>query len=231
MPKTFCMEHLFSKNINIITKLFLVYMVLFSLKTQAYSQSWKVKEFKNGVTVYTRSIAGSDVEEFKGETTVKTNLGSLLNIFEDFKNYPNWAYNCSYAERVKKVSANEGYAYNLLEMSWPVTNRDVVIHYVIKQDPQTKVVLLTLNAVNGFVPDKGNVRMTNLKGFYQFTPKPNGYVHIVYQAHSDPGGYVPSSVVNAFVYDAPYYTLLNLKKKVESPGFVKSYRKEIQELQ
>jgi len=225
------MKLLFLSNIKLVFKTLLIGIILIILNTSVFSQSWKVKEFKNGVTVYTRSIAGSDVEEFKGETTVKTNLGSLLNVFEDFKNYPNWAYNCSYAERVKKVSANEGYAYNLLEMSWPVTNRDVVIHYVIKQDPQTKVVLLTLNAVNGFVPDKGNVRMSNLKGFYKFTPKPNGYVLIVYQAHSDPGGYVPSSVVNAFVYDAPYYTLLNLKKKVESPGFVKSYRKEIQELQ
>lgn len=213
-----------------ILKIICIAIFLISNYDFANSQSWKVKEFKNGITVYTRSVAGSDVEEFKGETTVKTNLGSLLNILDDFKNYPNWVYNCSYAERVKKVSVFEGYAYNLIEMSWPVSNRDVVIHYVIKQDEQTKVVLLTLNAVNGFVPDKGNVRMTNLKGFYQFTPKPNGYVHIIYQAHSDPGGYVPASVVNAFVCDAPYYTLLNLKKKVESPGFVKTYRKEIQEL-
>jgi len=104
------------------------------------------------------------------------------------------------------------------------------MHYVITQNPLTKVVLVKLDAVNGYVPDKGYVRMTYLKGFYEFTPKPNGYVHITYQVHSDPGGYVPSYIVNAFVYDAPYYTLLNLKNKVESAGFIKTYRKEIQEL-
>jgi hypothetical protein len=205
-------------------------LFLFISTTSVNSQTWELRECKNGVTVYTRSVAGSDVEEFKGETTVKSNLGSLLNILDDFKNYPTWVYNCSYAESVKKVSTYEGYAYNVYEMSWPVSNRDLVVHYYITQNEQTKVILLKLDAVNGYVPDKGYVRITYLKGFYEFTPKPNGYVHIIYQVHSDPGGYVPTSIVNAFVYDSPYYSLLNLKKKVESPSFIKTYRKEIQEL-
>ena len=219
-----------SSNTKQISRTIFISICFILCITTVKSQSWVLRESKNGVAVYTRSVAGSDVEEFRGETSVKANLGSLLNIIEDFKNYPTWAYNCSYAERVKKVSVSEGYAYNVLKMSWPVTDRDVVIHYVISQNPKTKIVLLKLNAVNGFVSDKGNVRMTYLKGFYEFTPKVNGYVGIIYQVHSDPGGYVPSSVVNAFVYETPYYTLFNLKKKVESPGFVKTYRTEIQEL-
>lgn len=209
---------------------FIFFSLLTILCNTAKTQSWELRESKNGVVVYTRSVEGSDVEEFKAETTIKTNLGSLLNILEDFKNYPTWAYKCPYAERIKKVSTSEGYAYNVLEMSWPVSDRDVVVHYVITQNPQTKVVLLKLNAVDGFVPDKGNVRITYLKGFYEFVPQPDGTVHIIYQVHSDPAGYVPSSIVNAFVYEAPYYTLLNLKSKVEKTGFIKTYRKEIQEL-
>ncbi|NVO01455.1 MAG: START domain-containing protein [Bacteroidetes bacterium] len=218
-----------STKLNQIIKTAFVCFIIFVNPALSYAQAWELKENKNGVKVYTREVPGSDCDEFKGEVTVKTNLASLINIMDDFKNYPNWAYNCTYAEKVKKVSVSEGYAYSVLKTPWPVTDRDLVVHYVITQNPKTKVVTLKMDGVKGFVPDKGNVRMTYLKGFYQFTPIKNGYVQIVYQVHSDPAGSVPTSVVNSFVEDTPFNTLLNLKNKVENPKFVKTYRKEIVE--
>ena len=216
--------------LNQIFRTVFICFIIFVNPVSSRAQAWELKENKNGVKVYIRDVAGSDVEEFKGETTAKTNLGSLLNIMDDFNNYPSWAYNCPYAERVKKVSVSEGYAYTVLKTPWPVTDRDLVTHYVITQNPTTKIVTLKIDAVSGYVPDKGNVRMTYLKGFYQFTPLKNGTIQIVYQVHSDPGGSVPTSIINMFIVDAPYYSLLNLKNKVENPKFIKTYRKEIAEL-
>jgi hypothetical protein len=222
-------KNYFSKLIQIIRTAFVCFTIFIN-PLFSKGQAWELKENKNGVKVYTRDVAGSDVEEFKGETTVKTNLGSLLSIMDDFKNYPTWAYNCPFAERVKKISVSEGIAYTVLKTPWPVTDRDLVTHYVITQNPKTKIVVLKMDAVKGYVPDKGNVRMTYLKGFYQFTPMKNGYVQIIYQVHSDPGGSVPTSIINMFIIDTPYNSLLNLKNKVENPKFVKTYRKEIVEL-
>ncbi|MDP4268160.1 MAG: START domain-containing protein [Bacteroidota bacterium] len=204
---------------KLILFIFLLAVILLnSALAQAGSQeSWSLRTDKNGVKVYTRSVKGSQMKEFKGETYVKCTLGSLANLIDDISSYPKWMYNCKSAERIKKISIREGYSYYVNSCPWPLDDRDIVIHYYMKQDPLTKEIVINMIGEKSYIPEKKNyIRVPNFRGIWQFTPEKNGLVKVTYQTYSETGGTVPSSLVNAFSVDLPYNTLLNLKNKLNN---------------
>jgi len=195
------------------------------------SQTWELRKEGEGVKVYTRKVNGSDIQEFKGEVIAKSNLSSILSVIDNVSDYPKWMYKCTYAERLLKKNESSGYTYSVLSQSWPVSDRDLCTFYNVSQDPETKVISIEIKCVRDYIPEKpGKVRIPKLKGSWQLIPLSKGVTKIVYQVHSESGGYIPSSVVNSFITDTPYYNLLNLKKIVESPLCPKKVMENVKEL-
>lgn len=213
---------------NLKIRLLLLNLLLVS-SINIFSQNWKFEFEKDGVKVWTRKLDWSAIKEFKGETTINTNLGSVLYVLDDVENYPKWVYNCIQAYRVRKDSDYKGFIYSAIKTPWPVTNRDMVYQYSVSQNKTTLEVTLNVMAVKGMVPDKGFVRMTYMKSSYTLTPIEKNKVKVVFQNHSDPAGDVPLSIVNKFITDTPYYTLLNLRKMIENPHFKKHYNDKVKE--
>ena len=213
-----------------VQKILLGVIIFVFLPNILFSQEWNLEFEKNGIKVYTRKLDWSKIKEFKGETIINTNLGSIVSVFDDVNNYTKWVYNCVEAYRLKKESDFKGYIYTAIKTPWPVTNRDVVYQYSVSQNKTTKEVSFNVLAVKGMIPDKGNVRMTYMKSSYLLTPLDKNKVKVVFQNHSDPAGDVPESIINMFIKDTPYYTLLNLKRMIESPSFKKQFNDKILEL-
>lgn len=208
----------------------LLLVILFVGIFEVYSQNWVLEFEKNGIKVWTRKLDWSQIKEFKGETIINTNLGSIVYVLDDVNNYPTWVYNCIESYRVKKENDFKGYIYNVIKTPWPVKNRDFVYQYSVSQNKTTLVVSINTLAVKGMVPDKGYVRMTYVKSSYVLTPLDKNRVKVVFQNHSDPAGDVPQSIINMFITETPYYTLSNLRKMIESPNFKKHYNDNILEL-
>jgi len=207
----------------------LLFLVFFSFN--AFSQEWELKKDSDGIKVFTRDIKGSPIQEFRGEVVAKSNLSTILSVIDNISDYPKWMYKCIYAERLKKISESSGYAYSVLQQSWPVTDRDACTFYTVTQDSITKVVTISIKGVSNYIPEKPDkVRMPSIKGSWRLIPVSKGVTKIVYQVHSDAGGEVPASLVNMFVTNTPYYNLLNLKKIVESPLYPKKVMENVKEL-
>jgi len=196
-----------------------------------YCQSWDLKKDTDGVKVYTRAYKGSNIEEFKAEVTVHSNLSAVLTLIDKVSEYPKWMYKCTYAERLLKISESSGYTYSVLHESWPVTDRDVCSFYKVTQDPSTKTITVTITGAKDYIPEKdGRVRIPSINGCWLLIPLAKGVTKVVYQVHSESGGYVPATVVNLFITDMPYHSLLNLKKIVESPLYPQTVMEDVEEL-
>lgn len=212
-------------------KQFLLILVFISVSLDAHCQKWNLKVDKDGIKIYTRAIAGSDVEEFRGEISVKTNLSGVLTAIDSVSEYPKWMYKCFYAERIKRVDQSSGYIYSVIDSPWPLSDRDLCTFYTVKQDTLTRIVTITMIGKKDYIPEKPDkVRIPAMKGFWQLIPVAKGVTKIVYQVHCESGGIVPAAVVNAYITDTPYYNLLNLRKIVESPLFPKIIMKNVKEL-
>ncbi|TGK05414.1 START domain protein [Leptospira langatensis] len=180
--------------------------------------AWDLEKDKNGITVHTRSVEGSELKEFRGKTKLKTNLNTIVALMEDNPNYTTWLKDCKKSEAVKVLNSKEKYIYILNGVPWPLDDRDFVIHSTLIQDKNTGAVTYQMRPVANVVPEKkGYVRGT-IKGYWKFVPVSDG-VEVTYQVHSEPGGSIPTSIANFVVVDIPYETLRKMKDKVEDPKY------------
>ena len=181
---------------------------------------WKQVKDQHGIQVYTRTIEGFNIIEFKGITRIETSMASLLALIRDIEATPQWVANCTESKILKRISDNETYTYSLSNAPWPVQNRDAVVHNVISIDPKTSVVTVRQTGHPDYMKEKKKViRVRRLEGFWQFTPKEQGQIEVVYQLLSDPSGKIPAWLINASIVSQPYETLLSMKKIVRQKKY------------
>lgn len=213
----------------------LILIPLLSILCLIYADSkaeFTVEKEKNGIKVFTRKIDGSALKEFKGVTSIKTSLTSLVALMNDTDSYTQWLHECTAAKLVQAINLKERITYTVIHAPWPVSDRDTVTYSKISQDPKTKIVTIYLKGMADKYPAQpGKVRVPSLKGFWQFIPNKNGYVTVIYQLHSEPGGSIPDAIANSTTTDIPYNTLLNMHRVVKQEKFQTAKIPEVVELQ
>ncbi|MDD3877627.1 MAG: START domain-containing protein [Bacteroidales bacterium] len=201
-------------------KSLIIGIIIVSSGLNLQSQPWTLNFERDDIKVYTRSVSNSKFKEFKGEMTVNSSLSALIGLLDDVSNQPNWLYNCIEARRLRTISRTEGVNYTVITAPWPVTNRDMAIHFKVTQDTNTKIVRIILTGQKDFLPEKeGIVRVPSMKGQWIFAPLSNGSIRVIYQVHSEAGGAIPASIANSIVENTPYNTLLKMKQEILKPKY------------
>jgi hypothetical protein len=116
---------------------------------------------------------------------------------------------------LKKASDNEFYVYYEVTAPWPVTDRDLAILYKVAKMPNGGYKMDAMAKPDYVPPKEGMVRIPESISTWEFIPKGNNKVEVIFTNHSDPGGTIPDWVVNMAATDNPFNTLSNLRKKLE----------------
>ncbi|MEO5675367.1 MAG: START domain-containing protein [Chitinophagales bacterium] len=176
---------------------------------------WRVRKNEKGIVVYSRHVEGTDVDELRIVSMMHGSLSSIAAVIMDANHYSEWIYACNESRILKQVSATEQYQYQIVDFPSPFTDRDVVIHFSIRQDAQTKIVYTKSEAAPQFISSVDKlVRIPQFIASYQLIPKGNGNVQILYSMRSNPGGYIPDWLVNLTIVTGPYQTTVNMQKQV-----------------
>jgi hypothetical protein len=176
---------------------------------------WKLAKKKKGVTVYTRDVDYAPMGQFRGEMEVKVDMQRLAMFFNDDQYYPEWMYLMDVSRVIKQLSETEYFVYTENQPIWPCKIRDTYTFKWWEQDPKTDVVTARFIGVPDFGPKKkGFVRVKLLMGKYTITPKSDGYVHLKYEALTDPdlSSWVPDWAVKFTLKWTSYLTLVKVKK-------------------
>jgi hypothetical protein len=195
-------------------------LLVLSFGTAFAQDDWKLSTDKEGIKVYTSLVPGSKIKAIKVESTMDATPSQLVAMVMDVKNSPNWVYHTKSAVVVKQVSPSELYYYSEVNLPWPVANRDFVAHLTVTQDPDTKIVTIAGPAVTGMVPEKkGIVRIDHSSGKWTITPTSTGQINVEYTILVDPGGDLPSWLVNMFATQGPLEIFRNLKLQLQKPAY------------
>lgn len=187
----------------------------FAQAQQSYGE-WNEETYEEDldIRVFTREVANSELKEFKGVTHIKAPVSAFVALLKDTAVSTEWMKDVVEYEVLDEVSETESLVYTVNAAPWPVTNRDAVIRSHMSQD-ENQVVTVKLSAEpEGKAKNEDYVRMPELTGFWQFTPQQEGVVEVVYQVHANPGGSLPTWLVNSIVVETPLETLTNLHEKV-----------------
>lgn len=200
----------------------------FHLKTD---DSWKLIKNKDGIKAYTRETESSDIKQVKIKTNLKSTLSALVSIVKDVNSHKNWIYSCKKTKIIKTVSDTEHYYYNESGAPWPVRNRDIITHAVMKQNKITKVVTITSIGFPNYIDEiDGIVRIKKLNAKWKFVPKKNETVDLTFYLLIDLGGGLPAWLVNMAIADGPFETVLNMTKEVQKEKYQKTKLSFIEEL-
>jgi len=197
-------------------------IILFILPTNySYSQTitednWKLAKDKQDIQIYTRQMANSKLKEFKANTSIKTSVESVIVTLQDVDNYHKWMVYVKTSKLLKKINEDESYIYSEAKLPWPFNNRDIANHINVYWSEEKDTATLVINGIPDYIPEKdGIVRMPVSKGVWYVYQLDKQTTKIEYIYGGDPGGSIPSWVVNLFIVDGPFKSLVNLKKYLE----------------
>lgn len=205
---------------------------------KALSPAWTLERDGRGVKVWTQSLPGKPVKAFRATTTVKSTVSGLLALFLDFPRAPEWI---DRARRVEMLNWNderrEFYMLVETDLPFPVSDRDSVVFGRVYQDPKTGAVTVSSNeAPDSFIRatpaatrQPGVVRMRDVAMDWVFLPKGRGMVEVTMVGTADPAGYIPPAIVNLLITEAPFNTLVNLRRVIVEPRYQEKVFKEIVE--
>ncbi|MCX6221384.1 MAG: hypothetical protein NTZ69_10380 [Bacteroidia bacterium] len=174
---------------------------------------WKLRREESGVKIFTRNVAGSPFEEFRGMVTISnTSLTRVLDVIMDVKNYPVNFPNCSGAEVLEQKGKYSDIHYITIPTPWPVTHRDAIYEANTTFSENGKRARIKLTPRGDYKQEnKGYIRVYNGSGFWDLDEIAPGTIQVVYQFHADPAGEIPAWLANSVIVSNPLKTLESLR--------------------
>ena len=204
--------------VELMKVLIIIILLIFSHqnKENALDNSiWELAKNKNEIKIYTRQAEGSAIQEFKAITNITAKMKSLESLIDKVSEYPDWQVNVASAKILKQVNLNEQSIYYTSDIPWPFMDRDIVVN-THKTINKKGIVTYSISSSPDYIKEKEDfVRIRNAKGKWQFTPKEDGKIEVIYQFYADPAGSLPNWIINLFIVGGPYETFINLKAKIE----------------
>jgi len=180
----------------------------------AVAQEWELVRDEEGIRVWLKPVAGSSYKAFRSETLMNTDMATLRALQEDVEASCAWIHSCR-EQRLLSYEGDTALTYTRFDTPWPVQARDSVMQVTTRVDGDSLLREL-LAQPQQFPSDKAYQRISAAQGYWRMTPEGEGRIRVVYELHAEPGGQVPAWLANSFVIDAPYNTLLLLRRAAEA---------------
>jgi START domain-containing protein len=183
-------------------------------------EGWIVASEEGDVTISMRSWPDSDFYAIKIDQTFDTNLSNVVGHLLDDSRYQNWIPDLKSARIIRQLDEQKSRSvYMHLEMPWPLDDRDSIIGQRITQNPETLVVTIKEWNEGASLPEKHDVvRSPRINSEYVLIPLSPNKVRSIWQGHQEPGGSVPSFLVNWMIDNIYEESAANMQVQFEDPA-------------
>lgn len=179
------------------------------------ADAWRFVRDDDGIVVHRRPVEGSSLDELRGTGVVDAPIAAVLGVLQDTERGKEWMFNCVDSATLERNDDGSYVVYNRTSTPWPLADRDVVVRGRRVFEPTR--VRVAFESIDFPVrpPTEGVVRMPFLRGHWILVPEARGEAtRVEYQMHANPGGALPTWVVNGFAKSLPYETIRKLRAQV-----------------
>ncbi|GAB2963901.1 START domain-containing protein [Hymenobacter coalescens] len=186
----------------------------------AARENWRLETNKDGIKVYSRHSPGSRFKEIRVHCEMPGTLSQLVALYTDVDNYTQVISNTKRAHLLRRVSETELFYYIESQMPRPVANRDLVMRLQFAYSPVDKLLVIHTNSVNGMVaPQPDLVRVPSWTGQWTVRQVTDSRLQIDYTFRVDPGGELPTWLINMIAPVAPYSSFMKLRNGLQLPRY------------
>ena len=186
----------------------------FLLSSLAYADDWNLAYDREGIRVYLSGVDDSPYQQFRGVSTIKASVRTLVDLQENLRVACKWLYACAQM-RLVEVDGDSTWVYLTTDLPWPTLPRDMILK-VSTERLDDGTLIRHLQAEPAKLPEQpGLIRVQQLSGAWIMKPLGDRKTEVTYQLKADPAGDVPGWLANRFVVDAPVVTLRTLRAVAE----------------
>ena len=173
------------------------------------NQSWELKKDQDSIKVYIRNV-DDNTKEYLAETIIKSDIDNIFKTITDFDNSYKWMYKLN-SSKILKKSDTSMYVYFVVNMNWPLKNRDLVSDALITQnDNKIKIVM---NSHPDYIPEKEKlIRIKQSRSIWNLEKIDNEYTKVALQSYAVVEG-IPTFIMDLFILDSPMYSMSQLRNK------------------
>ena len=181
----------------------------------AKGADWDFLGKKDGIYVWKREQAGSEVPGFRGRAYIGAEPETILTEMLDWKHHTEWMFACAESVLLKKLSDTHAIMYNRIEAPWPIWDRDVIADTTIERS--TDLITVRFKNIRSSLKKipRRVVRLPLLNGYYTLRRVGPKKTKVIYQVVADIGGSIPRWLAIQSAAALPYETLNRLRKRVE----------------
>jgi hypothetical protein len=169
-------------------------------------------------------VPGSDVLEFRSTVVLPARIELIGTILRDVEGLKKPGSRCQEALLIEKTDQNNYVFYAHYGFPTPLDDRDVVLRVSTKYDFALGRAIANLQAVeDARVPRRpGIVRITSFSAQFIIEYLGREKTGIVYTMHADPGGHIPTFIINYGNKHGLRDNVDDLRKATRDPKYLKA---------
>jgi hypothetical protein len=189
---------------------FFVLILLFKLLPANAQGKWELKKDQNGIQIYTRDAVKGNIKELRVTCELDATRAQLISVLQNIGDYNSWVYSNKNSYILKIITPENIVYYTQSHLPWPIKDRDLVIELTISPTPD--VLNIQAKSIPEYLPKKANyIRVPYSLAVWKVTQAPDNKLKVDYTFSVDPGGSIPSWLVNATLTIGPYNSFAKLK--------------------
>ena len=208
----------------------LLVVALLSTQPALAAPVWEKVFEDDGILVESAEVPGKNLPSFRATGILGHNLYELLAVLDDVPRHLEWMVRMSASDTIEQLSDVDRVIYNRCDVPWPASDRDSVMQVLAEFNRERHYVKLRfLRIKHPLRPElEGVVRIPDLTSEAELTALGPNKTKVSYLIDIDPGGSLPSWLVEWVVERIPYQMLKKLQKQIIKTkgtygGFINRY--------
>lgn len=181
-----------------------------------FKPPWKLAASAKMTQIYKHPWPGHDIQTCKADTVIAAPLDKILALIVDVESYPEWIPQSKQARILKKRQNHTILYYMSMDFPWPASDRDWVNELVITANKNNSRTTITFSArAHLFPKQKGHIRVTDHHASWTLIPIDSNHTRSIWQWNTDPGGRLPTWLIEWASQSQVLESLERMKQKVE----------------
>lgn len=182
----------------------------------AISDEWDFEMESDGVRVFTRDSSIPGLKTVRAETVIPVeDPYVIVALLADVEAAVELMDTLSFVEELESAEAGGNWVHMVVDMPWPVRDRDVAAVATTLHDEKNRRFILNLTGRPDLIPvDRRYLRVPSFDSTYTLDYGAGDGVRVIFECTVDPGGSVPAWVMNYGMTRMPVKTLRNMRRMV-----------------
>jgi hypothetical protein len=170
---------------------------------------WIERRNRDGIIIHTLEKEGNPLKEYRVSATINFPLQEVYLFSTDLEYRPAWVVRCVGLEILDTLHGSHILYHTAYDIPWPLSDRDLLVECSFSLDTLSgKAHLLTITSDADYPPEEGFIRMAQYREEVFLEEIGPGRTLFRAEGFADPGGSLPAWVVNMFLVDGIYDSVI-----------------------